>query len=151
MYSRYHNRPEGPIQIPENYSGSAFSDRRFVGNEEKRSDPPRRIDVAKPTPSEKTQTPGMAPPKPILLPPPKEEPEHRPPSPTEHPEEKEPPAPPALPSALQSLFGSREHAFPFSHGIGFDELLILGLILLLSRSGQDNDLILWLVLLLFCG
>ncbi|MBQ2734229.1 MAG: hypothetical protein IJF33_00200, partial [Clostridia bacterium] len=58
---------------------------------------------------------------------------------------------PILPSALQSLFGSREHSFPLSHGIGFDELLIIGLILLLSRNGQDNDLILWLVLLLFCG
>lgn len=150
MYSRYHNHSATPIQIPENYSGSAFSDRRPPEVEEKKNDPPLRIDVAKPTPVEKSQAPGMAPPKPILLPPPREEAEKRPPSASESPAHDEKDRL-TLPPTLQSLFGAREHTFPFSHGIGFDELLILGLILVLSRSGQENDLILWLVLLLFCG
>ena len=32
-----------------------------------------------------------------------------------------------------------------------DRLLLLGLILLLSRSGEDSDILLWLSLLLLCG
>lgn len=59
--------------------------------------------------------------------------------------------PTALLQPLQGLFGNLGHAFPFSHGIGFDELLLIGLIILLSSNGQDHDLILWLALLLFCG
>ena len=33
---------------------------------------------------------------------------------------------------------------------GFEELLIIGLILLLSQSDADNDILLLLALLLFC-
>ena len=64
---------------------------------------------------------------------------------------KEDPKTPMTPKPVGTLFGSIGSAFPFSHGIGFDELLIIGLILLLARSGQDSDMILWLALLLFCG
>ena len=49
------------------------------------------------------------------------------------------------------LLGNVGRAFPFSHGIGFDEILILGLILLLAREEESSDLVLWLALLLFCG
>jgi len=38
----------------------------------------------------------------------------------------------------------------FLEGLHFEELLLIGLILLLARSDQGNDLILWLALLLFC-
>ena len=41
--------------------------------------------------------------------------------------------------------------FPFGHGIGFDEMLLLGLIVLLHGSEQGSDVILWLILLLFMG
>ena len=37
----------------------------------------------------------------------------------------------------------------FSHGFGFEELLIIGLILLISQSDTDDDIILLLILLLF--
>ena len=37
------------------------------------------------------------------------------------------------------------------HSVGFEELLLLGLILLLAGSEEYSDTVLWLVLLLFCG
>ena len=163
MYSRYHNRPERPVTLPENYSGTAFSAQR-AHREEPPAAPPRRIDVAKPTPPpDPPSSQGMPPPpRPILLPPPSEHNTPReaspppevistPPPPRED-EKKEPKAAPvAFLQPLQGLFGNVGHAFPFSHGFGFDEILIIGLIILLSSNGQDNDLVLWLALLLFCG
>ncbi len=60
------------------------------------------------------------------------------------------------PSLLSGLFNSRH--FPFGHGIGYEELLLLGLILFLMREGGegkgDDDLSMTLLLLgalLFCG
>ena len=37
-----------------------------------------------------------------------------------------------------------------STGWGFDELLILGALLLLADAGEDREILLWLILLLFC-
>ena len=54
-------------------------------------------------------------------------------------------------SPFSNLFGSLGSAFPFSHGLGFEELLIIGLILLISQSDTDDDVILLLALLLFVG
>ena len=156
MYSRYHNRPDPSIRIPENYSGCAFSDSHTTPKKSSppsasSAPPPRRIDVAKPTPPEKGgYENSIAPPLPLLLPPVKKE----------EPREatKEEPAPPTLsvkhsdpPEPLKKLFGNMGSAFPFSHGLGFDEMLIIGLIILLSRNEEDHDMILWLALLLFCG
>jgi hypothetical protein len=53
-------------------------------------------------------------------------------------------APIGLPAALGKKF-------PFSHGIGSDELILLGLIFLLSQNEHETDLPLWLTLLLFSG
>ena len=148
MYSRYHDRAQPPIQIPENSSGSAFSDRSHVTEE---PPPPRRIDVAKPTPlSEKPSPSGMAPlPRPILLPPaPPEHKEERKEQTASHEENSKHSAAPA---PFQGLFSGRDTLPSKLLGIGFDELLLLGLIILLSLDGQSSDLILWLVLLLFCG
>lgn len=152
MYSRYHNNTEKPIQLPENYSGCAFSD--FKNNS---SDVPsgssRRIDVAKPTPPPEAAPLAAEPPprrdEPAakdgcadcakesgLLPVPKAPPPNKP-----HTD--------SLP--LGGLLGNLGHAFPFTHGIGFDEILLIGLILLLAKNENDTDLILWLALLLFCG
>ena len=47
-----------------------------------------------------------------------------------------------------SLFG--DHGLSIPIGLSFDELLLIGLILLLARSETESDVILWLVLLLFC-
>ena len=181
MYSRYHDRPDRSIRIPENYSGCAFSEAGAPTDvTPKGTAGTHRIDVGKPSPRDAAEGDSHPdrpiappPPRPILLPPPSTHEETRDlpePSSIDREEERgetiqtsvghkstekrgadphhEPHEPP---SSLHNLFGRMGSAFPFSHGIGFDELLILGLILLLARSDSDSDLILWLVLLLFCG
>ena len=85
--------------------------------------PPRFLEVAKPTPED------YAPPPPPPPPPRKEE-AHIPPI-------------PLLPIARAS---SQRLG-----GLEFDQLLILGLIFLLSRGEEGNDVLIWLILLLFCG
>ncbi len=64
------------------------------------------------------------------------------------PEKKEPPIPhDSIKNDVTSLFSG-----PLSllGGLHFEELLLIGLILLLARSDQGSDVILWLALLLFC-
>ncbi len=171
MYSRYHNRSDTPIQVPENYGGCAFSE---TGGSAAGGAAAHRIDVAKPTPptpaEDRTETDSgstydratLTPPSPdslaCALPQRREAPREDPeaaqtvththgqdaPDRSERPRRD-------LPAPLHTLFGKLGSAFPFSHGIGFDELLILGVILLLARNEDDSDLILWLLLLLFCG
>jgi hypothetical protein len=58
---------------------------------------------------------------------------------------------PAFLQPFENLFGKVGNTFPFAHGFGFDELLILGLILLLAHNDHDPDILLLLGLLLFCG
>ena len=43
-----------------------------------------------------------------------------------------------------------EH-FPFGHGLGFEELFLLGLILVLFKEQADEQIIVLLIVLLFCG
>lgn len=43
-----------------------------------------------------------------------------------------------------------EH-FPFGHGLGFEELFLLGLILVLFKEQADEQIIALLIALLFCG
>ena len=180
MYSRYHGQSDPSIKIPENYSGCAFSEAGAPTDvTPKGTAGAHRIDVGKPSPRDAAEGDSHPdrpiappPPRPILLPPPStheeahdapessrsdrgETPDAVPASIGGEPTEKKPggphPASRDLPSPFRNLFGRMGSAFPFSHGIGFDELLILGLILLLARNDSDSDLILWLVLLLFCG
>lgn len=137
MYSRFQSRPDEGIRIPEHYSGCAFSPAPPTvekKREESASGRPRSMEAARPTPPPSKNPP---PPPPVPPLPPREQ------------TEKIPPSPPANP--VQGLFGDLGKAFPLSHGIGFDELLLLGLILLLAQSGKDQDTLLWLALLLFCG
>ena len=67
--------------------------------------------------------------------------------PAVEPQHPSPPPPPPLTARLLPM----GKGFPLAHGIGFEELLILGLILLLSQSDAGSDTVLWLCLLLFCG
>ena len=133
MYSRFQGRSDESIRIPEHYSGCAFSKSASSPQGKQEEVPqsrPHPIEASRPSPP-----PKKSPPPALLLPPRKDA------------EEKAPP--PLKPS--QGLWGELGRAFPFSHGIGFEELLILGLILLLAQSETDGDMILWLALLLFCG
>ncbi len=64
-----------------------------------------------------------------------------------------PPCPPPPPQAPEKpsccdLFGGVLPALP--GGLESDELLLIGLILLLARSGEGADVLPWLALLLFC-
>lgn len=58
----------------------------------------------------------------------------------------------SLPLSAQNLLPLKlsEH-FPFGHGLGFEELFILGLILVLFQEKADEQIILFLIILLFCG
>ena len=108
MYSRFPRDHDRPIQLPEHYSGCAFSE-------------PTEPDLPSPAPSA-SLPPKINDPFPSNDPPPHRE--------------------------VASLF-SKPLAL-FSDGLRFEELLLIGLIILLSRSEQDSDVILWLALLLFC-
>ncbi len=171
MYSRYDHRQEHPIKLPENYGGTAFSETAQTPPRPVTRDlPPRQLEIGKPTPPSDRPTAEMPPPpRPIVLPPPKKEweaprqelptqysasvPKETLVDPTSLPHEKSVSDRPtsSLLQPFEGLFSHAGHTFPFAHGIGFDELLIIGLILLLSRTEQDSDAVLWLALLLFCG
>ena len=139
MYSRYHKQTDGEIKLPDNYGGVAFSEHHFSKNEGDST--AHTLEVAKPSPLPVLPLPtGSAnetehPPGPENTPPVQKKT-----SPHPH----RPPLTPLLPmGALES--------FPFAHGIGFEELFIIALMILLSRNEQSSDVVLWLALLLFCG
>ena len=157
MYSRYSDRPEKGIQIPEHYSGCAFSGVR----------PdlplPRHLGVAKPTPA--APVPPAAPERDRPPAPPEKD---RPPTPPPHAEEHREKEDPSvaredtktsekssshkdLPLPFGHLFSHLGKSMPFADGLDFDQLLILGLILLLLKNDRDSDVVLWLGLLLLCG
>jgi hypothetical protein len=123
--------PRG-MRVPENYSGSAF-----------------RTLEAPPPPREKT--PDHEPPI-VFSEPPREEiaVEESPPAPVSEPSASTEPSDVSV-AAKPSLFGLR---LPFqglfrSSGlhIGFEELLLIGLILMISQEGKNDDLV-WLLILL---
>ena len=153
MYSRYSEKSNAAIQIPDHYSGCAFpkaTPNRVTHTE---SGIPSRVEIAKPSAptaenasairEERTDT-SREPPRHTEVIPVHERQER-----AEKQEKKEPSAQTAAP--FPGRLGNLGAAFPFSHGIGFEELLILGLILLLSKSDRETDLIPMLGLLLFCG
>lgn len=126
MYSRYYpNRKDG-VRLPENYSGCAFPKERS----EEESAPVRSTRepplTKKPPEDAPTLPPLPLPPAPL------------PPAPLPPPPE-DPPSTPA--DGLLSRL---------THLLDFDQLLILGLILLLLQSDADAQTVLWLLLLLFC-
>ena len=137
MYSRYPGRPDRPIQLPEHYSGCAFS--ASAPNRMPPEPPPISVPYT-PAPIPEPQAHVSQPPPPS--PPPTD------PEPEAPPEPRKEKLPNVLPEGLRALFGGKLPAFP--GGMTFDELLLLGLILLLAHSEQQSDIILWLALLLFC-
>lgn len=132
MYNRSHGRRRPPI-VPQNYSGNAFY---RIPYEEK---PPteaecREIPDPPPVPCEPERECPVCDGKPCEC---------------ECEREKErPPILPPLHSQKPSLPFLGGKLFP--HGIGNEELLILALILITSGNEDCTDLLLCLVLLLFC-
>lgn len=157
MYSRYSDRPEKGIQIPEHYSGCAFSGVRPD------LPPPQYLGVAKPSPAA-----PVSPAAPERDRPPVSSEKDLPPVPSPRPEERRGKEEASasqealavssgnsprgeLPLPFGNLFSHLGGSLPFSKGLDFDQLLILGLILLLLKNDRDSDVILWLGLLLLCG
>lgn len=137
MYSRYHGSSDPSVKIPENYRGWAFSEnhpsavRHFIP-----PDSGRKMEIAKPTAERYEAKPEIDP-------------------------SDNAPQTIALPVSAQEVDSTAKIApdesaraqapLPFLQEIGFEELLLLGLIVLLSQSEKGNDVVLWLILLLFSG
>ena len=140
MYSRFPRDSDRPIRLPEHYSGCAFSAHSPSDPTPERAhaepEPPFSPSSAGPEEQADEGVPCEAESRPVGLPKPAI------PDPIRTQE------PAALPAGLQTLFGGRLPAFP--GGMGFEELLLLGLILLLSHNDRQSDVVLWLALLLFC-
>ena len=156
MYSRFSGKQERVTQLPDHYSGYAFSKEGSDRREPIKKAPTQAVfEIGKPTPPpivSRPEDPIFAPPINQPMPPAEEATRKSDDSSciTTSNESKEIDQK-GEKSILSGLFGGLGNSFPFSHGIGFEELLILGLILLLAREDGDRDAILWLGLLLFCG
>ena len=123
MYSRYPNYRFGGIKIPENYSGNAFSDLPAEQPEQLETQ-----DIPKVS-AEVAETPASG--------------------------------VPDADDAVSASLLQRKKRLPFgfnfnlgrlfSGGFGFEELLLIAIILLVSQNDTGDDLILFLALLLFVG
>lgn len=143
MYSRKSNRSPIPPHLPEHYSGWAFRPQPPPGD--RPPEPPK-------VPQDRPPHRPPEPPRPLpFLPPPvsSEKPLKKDPPRCDVPASGEPLPPPLLPPAIGHLFGKGD--LLRSMGLDFEELLIIGLILLLGGNDEDNELPLLLALLLFCG
>ncbi len=135
MYSRSPSDRDS-IRIPENYSGNAF--RTDVYNEpvNQEETQEKTEDITQPTPP---QFPVMVPNNE------KQDPDFN--------EKANPPQKSIFSSLLPSQATSSH--FPFGHGIGSEELFILGIMLLVYTSNDnkpvDNELLMLLCILLFSG
>lgn len=127
MYNR--NYEKRPPEIPSGYNGTAFS--------EEPTSPAPSFDRRPPERHEHGDI-GDRP--------------HRPPTPPDEncdccdclPAKIEPPCGKKPP--LPSIFGGKL----FPNGIGSEEILLLGLILLVSQSETETDALIYLIILLFC-
>ena len=128
MYSKKSGRGSLPPRMPAHYSGWAFQppappkDRppQFEKAPDHRPAPQQEIHQSYPRPL------------PFLPPPPPEPPKGGKP----------------LPPSLEHLLG--KGGLLHSGGLDFEELLLIGLIVLLGSSGEDGELPLLLALLLLC-
>ncbi len=134
MYTRVPSgrMPRG-MRVPENYSGNAF---RSSESTPPTTAPPRKeIPLASPMPAPEPPTE-----LPVLEMPPQEETTA---APTDDMPVHATPSPFGLRLPFQGLFRSS------GLHIGFEELLLIGLILMISQEGKNDDLIWLLLLLLF--
>lgn len=161
MYSRYTSTPrDNGYRVPEHYSGCAFAAPQKEGERQGAEPPhPATLPKTKVSPSYTDAAPHPFPPPPAAPHPqaafePTAEP-LRPPKDTEQaPCEQNrtnPKKEAVLPGAFGQLLSNIGVGLPFSNGIDFDSLLLLGLILLLAGDGGDTELLLLLTLLLFCS
>ena len=142
MYTRVNERKTGDskIKIPDNYSGNAFGGQNYYFHQS--DSPPVDSYKAPENPPDSTQ-------KEIAE---RQIPEEKPETVTAInplPKEKND-------TLLSSLFPSKslKNHFPFGHGIGSEEILILGIMSLIFFSDDkepDGELIMLLALLLFAG
>ena len=156
MYTRVNERKTGDskIKIPDNYSGNAFGGQNYyfhqsdsppvdsykapenppdstqkeIAERQIPEEKPETVTAINPLPKEKTETVTA------INPLPKEKND----------------------TLLSSLFPSKslKNHFPFGHGIGSEEILILGIMSLIFFSDDkepDGELIMLLALLLFAG
>lgn len=162
MYSRYENPSKRPVRLPEHYGGSAFSQeptapfslpkrepvRSFSkdGVGEKVSPVADRLMRAEKA-EEKTEENSYVPAISDEIIEEAEECEDREEKAEQPPAEKSVFSSPINFAGLRRLLGGKEG----EGGEEKDRLLLLGLILLLSRTEGDSDILLWLSLLLLCG
>ena len=160
MYSRYGDNSKRPIRLPQHYGGSAFSQQPTEPISIPKREPPRSYpregvgEKASPVADRLMRAEVEAekkmdiPPEPLAstIPFVPEETEDEVEEKTSiAPTEKKATASPINFEGLRRLLGGGE-------GEGDkDRLLLLGLILLLSRTEGDSDILLWLSLLLLCG
>ena len=151
MYVRQPDPNRQRVKIPENYSGHAFRD----GSPYNDMPPPTRIDLPPTERSLPSATDSFSPDAPTD---PRETTFEK--EDDNHYDSESVSAPTnAKPSIFSSLlptnFASASH-FPFGHGIGSEEILILAMMLLVFLSDKngdtpDHELLLLLGLLLFAG
>lgn len=150
MYVRSSNSPKGPMRIPENYSGNAFS----PSSQYSEMPPPVRQPMPRPAPRSADISPdeigahAAASAQENIAKPPHESIE-------ETRNESTVTAGASIFSSLLPSLGTSSH-FPFGHGFGSEELLILAVMLLVLISGNeqgetDGELLMLLGLLLFAG
>ena len=134
MYSKKSGRGTLPPRMPAHYNGWAFQPPPAPADP-----PPKPFGADRPQPPQpQNQEVHQSYPRPLpFLPPPAPKP----------PEER--PLPPSfLPPAIEQIIG--KSGFLRSLNLDFEELLLIGLIVLLGSGGEDSELPLLLALLLFC-
>ena len=164
MYSRYGDPSRRPVRLPEHYGGSAFSQQQqpTAAAKAPKRDVPRTYprdgvgEKASPVADRLLRAEAE-----------QEKRDDTPPVPTaavdleevdtsayltEEREERQTPSPvEKKPMASPINFEGLRHLFGGENDGDKDRLLLLGLILLLSRTEGDSDILLWLSLLLLCG
>ena len=155
MYSRYGNDSKRSVRLPEHYGGSAFSQQPTNPIPVPKREPARPIlhdgvgEKASPVADRLLRSETMEREEIDVLPildvcEEEYEEEEKKPIPTS---DKPSTESPLNFGALRRFLGSKEG----ERNEDQDRLLLLGLILLLSRTEGDSDILLWLSLLLLCG
>lgn len=148
MYVRPPSSQSHTVKLPENYSGNAFTRQPIYTQ----MPPPARAQPIR------QESPSSEAPRPLDIPSEDIGQEYLSPAYIAHNEKNEDEATSPSPSIFSSLLpkANLSSHFPFGHGIGSEELLIIAVMLLVFLSGNesgevDSEFILLLGLLLFAG